>query len=349
MMVSSGLKRLLIVDDSQIDRIVLKNALGEEFEIIEADNGYDALDILMSKRQHLDALLLDISMPRLDGFDVLQRMKERNLDGIPVFLITSEATKANIEKAAPYNISEFLRKPFDQDEIRLRLRSRLGILPDPHLTEEDIRETRRFIVHLEGIYRRSLANFGDNSGHYFRLVALMRILLEEYCSGKRNCGLDEVQIEFISRAACFCDMGSLLVPVNYRTLAKDEAEKDSIYQSHTLLGASMVRLNYSEHCDYFVQVCADMCMHHHERYDGTGYPHHIAGDNNLIYTQMCRLVEQFDSAFTRYHERTDLQFDFVTSVLNQDKGLVSREVFQLLLRSKHRIVGYYNSTDTVDR
>lgn len=110
-------KRILIVDDSEIDRTVLKSIMEDEFEVIEADNGYSALEIMLKKKEHLDVLLLDVSMPLLDGLNVLRILRENNLDDIPVFMITAEATKDNIEKASQYNITEFIRKPFNREEI----------------------------------------------------------------------------------------------------------------------------------------------------------------------------------------------------------------------------------------
>lgn len=120
-------KKILLVDDSETDRMILKNILGDEFHIVEAENGYAAVEMIPNMFKDLDAILLDVSMPVMDGFSVLQFMKESNIDNIPVFLITAEATHGNVEKAAYYNVCEFLKKPFEKEEILRRLRSRLGL------------------------------------------------------------------------------------------------------------------------------------------------------------------------------------------------------------------------------
>ncbi len=122
---TDSLKKVLIVDDSETDREILKSIVGTKYAVIEAANGYIALEILLKSAIQVDLILLDVSMPVLDGFDVLRIMREKKLDDIPVFLITAEATKDNVEKAAPFRISEFIAKPFDRREIMRRLAAKL--------------------------------------------------------------------------------------------------------------------------------------------------------------------------------------------------------------------------------
>lgn len=336
-------RKLLIVDDSEIDREVLKSILSDDFDIVEVENGYSAFEMILQMTGQLDAILLDVSMPVLDGFSLLKLMKERGIDNIPVFLITSEATKNNVERAAQYNICEFIKKPFDREEVLRRLMLTLGIISRYNLTEAALTETNRYISDLEALYKKYLANAKKDSAHYARMTDLMKILLNKYSMNMKGMGLDKTQIEIISKAAYFCDIGSMMVPLSNRkfsTVKKDEAEND-IYQNHTVLGADLIRLNYSKNCEYFVHICAEMCEKHHERYDGNGFPNRISGNNNAVYTQVCRLVDEFDSLFFKYSEHNEVQFDFVVNDLSKDKGAVSQEVFSLLTDSKFSIIMYY--------
>ena len=147
-----GLKKILIVDDSEIDRMVLKGILENEFDVYEVDNGYAALDMLIMQKKPLDAIFLDISMPILDGLDVLSIMRKHKLDNIPIFMITSEATKDNIEKAIQYHIEDFIRKPFDREFILQRIRARLNIEPQYTCSDKDMEMIKKYIADLEGIY-----------------------------------------------------------------------------------------------------------------------------------------------------------------------------------------------------
>lgn len=336
------LKRVLIVDDSEIDREILKNILANDFEVLEAVNGYFALEIILKSPEQLDAILLDVSMPVLDGFSVLRLMEENHINNIPVFLITAEATKDNVERAAQYNVSEFIVKPFEREEIVRRLESKLGIITKHSLTKNDIEETQKYIADFATLYKKYLVNFNIDTGHYIRMTGVMRILLNQYNAVTPGVNLDMNEIEIISNASFFCDVGNMLIPSQFREKAACRDDVGDIYQSHTVLGADLVRLNTSIYCAYFVQICADMCAHHHERYDGSGFPHRISGNNNSVYAQMCRVTDKFDQLFYKYREHNELQFNFVVSELKKDRGAVSPEIISLLTNSMTNIISYYN-------
>ena len=119
-------KTVLIVDDSDADRGVLKNILRNGFNVLEAPSGFAALNVISEKKKELDAIFLDISMPVLDGFTILESMKEKKITNICVFMITSEATKENVEKAAGFHIAGFIKKPYDADDIIERVKQALG-------------------------------------------------------------------------------------------------------------------------------------------------------------------------------------------------------------------------------
>ena len=106
-------KKILIIDDSEVDREVLKTILSEEFSTLEAENGSVGVEKILKNGNSLDAILLDVSMPVMDGFGVLKRLEENRVNNIPVFLITAEATRENVANAARYHISGFIRKPYE--------------------------------------------------------------------------------------------------------------------------------------------------------------------------------------------------------------------------------------------
>jgi putative two-component system response regulator len=116
-------KRLLIIDDSEVDRSILKKILEIDFHILEAENGFKGMETLLENRRRIDGILLDLHMPVLDGFHVLELMKENKITDIPVIIITAESTEQNLLKTLPYNIKDFICKPFDVDLIRGRMRT----------------------------------------------------------------------------------------------------------------------------------------------------------------------------------------------------------------------------------
>lgn len=334
-------KKILIVDDSEIDREVLKSILENEFELLEADNGYSALDIILEQKEHVDAVLLDVSMPFLDGLSVLRILRENNLDDVAVFMITAEATKDNIEKASQYRIAEFIKKPFDREDILNRVRSKLGVIPKMNLTKADIEETRMYMAALERIYDRYLFLAGKNKGRDERRAHFMKILLEKYSAKEKEAEMDKFQIEMLSKAAYLCNIGDMLLP----DIPEEEKADSYIYQQHTSLGADIIQLNSSKHCRRFVQLCADICLHHHERYDGKGYPQGIYGNNISIYARMCGVLERFDDLFYNYSRHNELQFDYVINQLRSDTGFAGEEVLSLLVASGHDIINYYSKNN----
>lgn len=338
-------RKILIIDDSEIDRLVLQAMLCDEYEIVEKSDGFSAIGFLMDENEKADAIFLDISMPEMDGFQVLQFMKNSEMDNIPVFLITSEATSDNVQKAAQYRIAGFIRKPFEREDIVRRLRIHLGIIEEYELTQEDVEETGLYMKELGTLLKRHLINFREDEEHYLRLSGLMKIFLTKYAQINDIPKLDKERIEIISRAGYFCDIGFMLVPSKTVRIFKPEGEDEDSYQHHTMLGAGMIGLNHSERCRYFVQVCKEICMHHHERYDGKGFPHRITGDHNQIYTQICRLADRFDSYYMKYQEYNDRQFDCAVSDMERDRGFVSGATLALLTECREDINWFYRPTE----
>lgn len=339
-------KRLLIVDDTEIDRIILKSILCREFELLEANSGNMAFEYLSTKGDDIDAILLDIAMPHIDGFDVLKFMQDKGVDKIPVFLVTAEPTRDNVERAAQYNIAEFIGKPFDQEDILRRLRSRLGLIPQIELKNEDLKITQAYITDLESLYRSYLTNFGRDDEHYRVMSGLMRILLTSYNKNQRGARLNQDSIDLISKAAYFCDIGEMLIPDKRLLIMEGNDRIQEIQQYHTTMGSGFIRLNRDKHCEFFVEVCSSMCLHHHERYDGQGYPNRIREKNNSIYNQMCRLVDEFEQMRSKFYGDKARPVKFVTKrLVNDNVGMVSPVINSLLEDCEPQIIDYFTKKD----
>lgn len=336
-------KKVLIVDDTMVDRMILKSILETDFKIVEADSGSRAFEYITTMGDDLDAILLDLSMPHIDGFDVLKFMKEKNISDIPVFVVTAEPTKGNVEKAFQYNVCDFIGKPFDREDILGRLRSRLGIIPEYNLTKEDLAETTKYIAELETFYKTYLTNFGKSDSCYRVRSDLMRIMLNAYSRTPRGDYLNPDNILLISKAAYFCDIGEMLIPENKQeemvvttTKGRDMEEK------HTIYGSNFIRLNRSKACEYFVEICASMCLHHHERYDGKGYPYGIKGKNNSFYNQICRVLDEFEEKRSKFYGDKAKPIKFIIRRLVDDGlGVGGKEVYKLLEECEPMIFDYF--------
>ena len=274
-------KRLLIADDSFIDREILHHILENYFEITDAKNGYEALDLLIKKEEKYDAMLLDVMMPVIDGFSVLHLMKNNGIEGIPIIMMTAEATKENVRRAAEYGITSFVSKPFDAEMVLEKVHSLLDIEPRNKnldvgpLKEYDINDTNIFIGRLTAIYKEYLKNKGVSDERFKRISELTRILVTEYGSQFVGDEYEPAKINMITTAAYFYNIGYMTIPDRCIDFPKKNESDYRMYQKHTIAGAKLLRLNISQSCTYFISVCSDICMYHHERADGTGFPHQL--------------------------------------------------------------------------
>lgn len=330
------LKRLLIVDDSDIDREILRDILEDEFELLEADNGYDAL-ALIKKEKSINAVFLDIAMPILDGLEVLRILRENDRNNISVFMITSEATKDNLEKAFHYHIDDFIRKPFDRKDILNRVCTRLGVAPKEFSAQDDSSETRRYISDLQQLYNSYLYLSGRDAMRDERRECFMQLLLEKWNASGKTPEYNRFDMELLCKAAYLCNIGEMLAPKP----SGEGTSDDAIYQQHTELGAKILQLNYAKNCKRFVQLCSDICLHHHERYDGKGYPRGTGGSHLSVQAQLCGLLERFDDLFFPYSRHNAMQFDYVISQLRNDTGAFSEGALSLLEQCKDDIIAYY--------
>jgi len=343
-------KRLLIVDDSEVDRIILRSILASEFEIMEASSGNLAFEYITEKKDLLDAVLLDINMPHVDGFDILQFMKDKKIEDIPIFLVTSEPTLENVERALQYHVEEFIGKPFDKEDVLRRLRSRLGIPPIYDLQKLQLAETQKYVASLESFYKNCLTIMGKNDDHYRTMSDLMEILLTGYSRSSKGTKMKADNIKLVSQAAYFCDIGELFIPDKRLLLLEGRSQASALQKNHTELGASFIRLNQSKDCNYFVEICASMCQHHHERFDGKGYPHGITGKNNSFFNQLCRLVDEFAMMRSKFYGGKGKPVSFVIKrLLNDNEGMVSPEVFSLLEDCEKSILNYFMKGDSTGR
>lgn len=336
-------KRLLIVDDTEIDRIILKSILCRDFDILEANNGNTALEYITTRGDQLDAILLDISMPHIDGFDVLRFIADKQMTHIPVFLVTAEPTRDNVERAVQYNIAGFIGKPFERGDVLRRLRSRLGVTPEYDLKNEELKATWAYIADLESVYKTYLSNLGRDDSHYKIRTDLMRILLTSYNKTTRELNMNSDAVELVSKAAYFCDIGEMLIPdKRIQIMAAGQEEHRDLQQTHPLMGANIIQLNRAKECGYFVEVCASMCLHHHERFDGKGYPDGIAGKNNSIFNQLCRLVDEFELLRSKFFGDKARPVKFVIKRMTGDgESMVEPKLYALLEDCEFQFVDYF--------
>ena len=318
----------MIVDDETINREVLKSMF-TEYDRLEAENGKEAIEKIAASR-NLVLILLDISMPVMTGFDVLEYMHEHKLlDKIPVILITGETVIDSEDKAYSYGVADVIHKPFyphivkkrsqniidlyqHKLEMELRLRQQEIEIKEQ---EKEIRENNE--VMLEAL--SSLVEFRsvETGEHTQRIKYFTKIMLEYMQEYFPKYGLDKYQIDQIVRASVLHDIGKIGIPdsilLKPGRLTNEEFE---IMKSHTTLGCEILEKSYRKKDTDFYRYSYDICRHHHERWDGRGYPDHLKGEELSIGVQVVSVADVYDALISPrvYKEpfSKDKAYDMIT-------------------------------------
>ncbi|MBQ4583408.1 MAG: response regulator [Bacilli bacterium] len=286
---------LLIVDDDTITRNILKKAFEKDFNIVTASNGKEAIDLLESNYNSSENILnyvgifLDIAMPVLDGFAVLEFLKDKDLlNKLPVIIISAAEDRETRQKVYSYNIADMLEKPFNLEIIRLRINNFIKLYKNSNsLTSLIInkdKEVNSILEKLENVYLK------DNEERINLVSKLTEVFALKYLEINPNCGLTLPLINKLCIASKYYDIGKLIVPnkvLNNENLSIDEEKKLSDHSSN---GALLIKRLFYNKDQILNDYAYNICLYHHESYDGTGYPKRISGKDIPLYVSIVSLA-----------------------------------------------------------
>ena len=294
---------LLIVDDSELNREILREMLKEEYDILEASGGKEGIELLERHGSNISLVLLDIMMPGINGFDVLSRMVRSGwIDDIPVIMISSEDSDDVVLRAYELGASDYVSRPFDMRVVRQRVSNvmrlyakqrRLTTLLSQQFYERE-RDSRMLIDIMGGAME--LRN-GESGPHVLHVRRLTEILLERLVQKTDRYTINSSERSTIAIASVLHDIGKISIPDHILNkpgrLTDEEFE---IMKTHTTLGADMLESMtwYHENSDIIV-AARDICRWHHERWDGRGYPDGLAGDEIPISAQVVSVADVYDA------------------------------------------------------
>lgn len=300
---------ILIVDDVELNRAILSELFHEAHPILEAANGQQALDILRERGDEIVVVLLDIIMPVLDGYEVLQVMnREKWLERIPVVLITAENSDTASLRCYDLGVSDIINKPFNPSIVKRRVENIIELYAHKgHLESlvsqqvERLEEQARKINQANAFMIEALSSVVEfrsfESGqHIKRIRFATRILLEALAVRHPKYGLTPLAVDKISLAASMHDIGKIAIPDSVLNKpGKLTTEEFEIMKTHTVKGCELLQsINYSQ-SETFYRYCYDICRSHHERWDGHGYPDGLAGSRIPIWAQVVSLADVYDA------------------------------------------------------
>ena len=301
-------QQILIVDDEEVNREILDIMFKDEYDIIQASNGEEAIRQIESNKDII-VILLDVVMPILDGFGVLQYMKDEELlSTIPVILITGETVRDSEGIAYSYDVADVIHKPFYPDIVKRRVRNIIALYQNKHemekrlkqqekeirAQEKEIRANNEFMIEALG----SVVEFrnSETGEHIRRIKYLTRILLKYLVKYFPKYGLTDEQVDEIARAAALHDIGKIGIPdAILLKPGKMTPEEFEVMKTHTTIGCEILETFRSNQTEEFYQYCYEICRHHHERWDGNGYPDHLVGDEIPISAQVVAIADVYDA------------------------------------------------------
>lgn len=299
-------KKVLITDDSEINRSILSDMLGEEFEIIEAENGIEAISVLQTYNAEIALVLLDIVMPEMDGFEVLALMNKNHwIEDIPVIMITAENAPFYVERAYDLGVTDFITRPFDGRIVYRRAVNTIMLYSKQKklvgLVEDQIYEKeKRSNLMIEILSNIVEFRNGESGTHVLHIHVLTELLLGQLIRKTNSYKLTRSEISLIGIASALHDIGKIAIPESILNkpskLTYDEFE---MIKTHALIGADMLKNLPLRQQEPLVKVAYQICRWHHERYDGKGYPDGLVGDEIPISAQVVALADVYDALTSR--------------------------------------------------
>ena len=297
-------QKILIADDSEMNRELLAAILEEEYDIIQANDGVQAVDCLLRHAEEISLLLLDIVMPHMDGFEVLSYMnKEHWIDSIPVVIISSENSPIYIKRGYDLGATDFIEKPFDANMVLRRSANAILL---------GAKQRRMTSIVSNQIYEREkssklminilshIVEFrnGESGLHVLHIQTITEMLLRQLVQKENNrYALSKEQIRMITTASALHDIGKISIPDEILNKpGRLTAEEFAVIKGHSMAGANMLsELPLDQKEEPLVKTAYEICRWHHERYDGGGYPDGLKGEEIPVSAQVVALADVYDA------------------------------------------------------
>ena len=310
-------RSILVVDDNEINRGILGEIFKDQYNILEAGDGVEAMKIIEENRDNLAAVLLDIIMPEMDGYAVLEAMSQKdNLnETIPVLMITADTSTDAERTSYQKGAADVVHKPFDPVIVNRRVSRTVELFDRKNnlekQTDDQTRVLKKQFIYLKKQEEKlrysnekvidtiaTIVEFRNmESGfHLKRIKGFVRILALTAMNNYPKVGLTPHMIDVITQASAMHDIGKISVPdsilLKPGRLTNEEFE---VMKSHTTRGCEVIEMLKDIQDKEYYEMCLDICRHHHERYDGGGYPDGLKGEENSIGAQLTALADVYDA------------------------------------------------------
>ena len=318
---------ILIVDDAEMNRMMLSDMLGDQYDYVEAADGREALRIL-EKNVAIDLILLDINMPEMNGFEVLEEMNRYHwIQEIPVIMITAEESVESMEHAYSLGVTDYIPRPFNVYIVRRRVENTLNLYVNQkrlmRLVSDQIAEKEENNTLMVSILSNVVEIRNHESGDHIRNIRrITEMLLHQLVQKTKAYNLTEEDIALIKTASSLHDIGKITIPEEILNkpgkLTKEEFE---IMKTHSAAGAQILeQMKYGQDKPLY-RYALEICRWHHERWDGHGYPDGLMGEEIPISAQIVAIADVYDALTSeRCYKKAYDHMTAINMILNGECG-----------------------------
>ena len=292
---------VLIVDDSAMNRKLLSEMLGRQFDTAEASSGEECLRLLEQNRTGISIVLLDIHMEGIDGFTVLEAMNQQNmLEDIPVIMISSEDKVDSVRRAFDLGASDYISRPFDAKVVYQRITNTIRLYAKQRrlsaMVADQVYETEKNSQMMISLLNQVMEKRnGESRDHVRRVQVITSMLLAHLAQKSERYQLTQAARRRITMAAALHDIGKMEIEDRLLNRTDLTPEEQAVLQQHTVLGAELLEQAGLGGDEEFVQTASEICRWHHERYDGSGYPDGLVGEQIPQAAQVVGLADAYES------------------------------------------------------
>lgn len=341
-------QQILIVDDSELNREILSEMLHADFRILEAENGEQCVSMLEQYGTGIALILLDIVMPVMNGFEVLEYMTRNHwIEEVPVIMISSENSEPYIRKAYELGVSDYISRPFDAKVVFQRVFNTIKLYAKQRrlikMVTNQIYEKEKNNRVMVGILSQIVEFRNGESGlHVSHINRLTDLLLERLVQKTGQYHLSRSDRELIATASALHDIGK--IGIDEKILNKPgrlTPEEFEIMKTHTVIGASMLKHLTAYQNEAIVKIAYQICRWHHERYDGNGYPDGLKGEEIPIAAQVVSIVDVYDALVSpRVYKKAFPHEQAMHMIMNGECGVFNPLLLECLREIQDQIRVY---------
>ena len=330
--------QILLVDDSAMNRMILKEILGDDYSILEAENGQECLEKMQAEAGNIALVLLDINMPVMDGFEVLKAMNANHtIEDIPVIMISSDDSDAAIRRSYELGASDYVNRPFDARIVYRRVTNTIKLYAKQRrlvqMVSDQIRARENNTDMLVGVLSHIVEFRNGESGAHVRHIRIItELLLHRLLEISSQYPITAEQQDNIPLASALHDIGK--IGIDEKILNKPgklTPEEFEVVKTHSMLGAEMLHQLEDFNEQPLLQTAYEIARWHHERWDGRGYPDGLKGDAIPISAQLVALADVYDALTSeRCYKKAFSHEKAVQMILNGECGAFNPLLLQCL-------------------